>query len=195
MPVLYFFESHVRCPSYATAATPGPCRRCSWTGRCGTGVRRDIAPQRGTPLRQRCASPTAGPSPPAAPVRHSLWKLIYSTCKNQQRGFFHQLVRGAFLNWFSLLCFLPRNNLFLFECSCSWKFSSCEENLWRRRCSSLFLWQTLFCHRIWLNSVLWFWVVSRPSSVWRYPVFIVLLRQIVREKLSPSFKKCFMNTK
>lgn len=74
----------------------------------------------------------------------------------------------------SLLCFLPRDNLLHFEWSSSWRFLSCEKNIWRRRRSSLFLWQTLFCHWIWLNSMLWFWVVSRPSSVWRYPASIVL---------------------
>lgn len=155
MLVLYFFESRARCPGYITVATLEPCRkRCSWTGPCSTGVSRDITPQEGAPLRQRCALHMAGPSPPAAPVSHSLWKLINSAHKNWQRGFLHQLVEGAFLNWFSLLCFLPRNNLLLFEWSSSWRFLSREENLWRRRCSSLFLWQTLFCHWIWLNSML-----------------------------------------
>lgn len=179
MPVLYFLESRARCPGYTTAATRARRGRCRRTGHCGTAASGDTALRPGTPPRQRCACHTAGPSPPAAPVRPPLWKPFYSTHKNGQRGFFPQLVEGAFLSWFSLLCFLPRNNLLHFEWSSSWRFLSSEENLWRRRCSSLFLWQTLFCHRIWLNSMLWFWVVSRPSSLWRYLVFVVLLCQIL----------------
>lgn len=145
MPVLYFFESRARCRGWSTAATLGRRRRCSWTGRCTTAASTDTAPQPAAPRTPRCASHMDGSFPPAAPVRHPRCKLIpwhiTITCWSEPAGF-------------SLLSCLPRDNLLHFEWSSSWRFLSCEENLWRRRCSSLFLWQILFCHWIWLNSML-----------------------------------------
>lgn len=165
MPVLYFPESGARCRGWSTAARRARHGRCGGTGRCGTAASRDSALPPGAPPPLRCASPTAGICPRAAPVRPQPWKLSHwhtkITCWREPAGV-------------SLLCFLPRDNLLHFEWSSSWRFLSCEKNIWRRRRSSLFLWQTLFCHWIWLNSMLWFWVVSRPSSVWRYPASIVL---------------------
>jgi len=66
---------------------------------------------------------------------------------NLQKGFFYKLlwVGGILQLVFTAVFFLPRNNLLLFECNSTWKFLSCEENLWRGRCSSLFLWGKLFC--------------------------------------------------
>lgn len=130
-------------------------------------------------------------------ILFEIW-FILQMSKNLQKGLSYKLLggeRGLFLNWFLLLCVLPRSDLFLFECNSTWRFPSCEENLWRGRCSSLFLWGKLFHQWIWPKSMLLFRMASGPSSVWRYLIFIALPCQILRERLAPFFMKCFMNTK
>lgn len=120
-----------------------------------------------------------------------MWFILQMN-KNLQKGLVYKLlgVGGSLPQLvFTAVCFLPRNNLLLFECNSTWRFLSCEENLWRGRCSSLFLWGKLFRQWIWPNSMLLFWVASRPSSVWRYLIFTVLLCQILSEILAPSFTK------